>query len=91
MATLQVRDVDDGLYDAIKRRAARERRSISQEIIIMIESFLRTAQTGSGEARIEEFTNLRWAGEETADELISHLKQKRMSSRRFGGRNDLFA
>jgi plasmid stability protein len=33
MAVLQVRDIDDGLYEALKTMAKNERRSISQEVL----------------------------------------------------------
>ncbi len=38
MANLQVRDIDDKLYDSLKRRADLEHRSISQEVVMIIES-----------------------------------------------------
>jgi len=34
MATLQVRDIDDRLYESIRNLAASEKRSISQEVIL---------------------------------------------------------
>lgn len=40
MATLQVRSMDDELYKALGRRAALDNRSISQEVITIIENHL---------------------------------------------------
>ncbi len=37
MATLQVRDIDDRLYESLKTFANSEKRSISQEVIHIIE------------------------------------------------------
>ena len=40
MATLQVRDLDDRLYNFLKTSARLQNRSISQEVITMIEQYL---------------------------------------------------
>lgn len=73
MAILQVRDIDDSLYDALKTLAKKERRSISQEVIMMIESYISQPKTSAAEAT-EEFLNLSWKGDESADEIINDLK-----------------
>ena len=39
-AILQVRYIDDSLDEALKTLAKKERRSISQEVIMMIESYI---------------------------------------------------
>lgn len=36
MATLNVKNVPDDLYDQVRRRARRERRSLSQEVIVLL-------------------------------------------------------
>lgn len=40
MANLQVRDIDDKLYESLKRRAEIEHRSVSQEVVMIIEKHL---------------------------------------------------
>ena len=40
MATLQVRSMDDRLYEALGRRAAMDNRSISQEVVMIIKEYL---------------------------------------------------
>jgi len=40
MAILQVRDIDDRLYSLLKLRAKSENRSVSQEVISIIEKYL---------------------------------------------------
>jgi len=40
MATLQVRSVDDQLYEALGKRAIMENRSISQEVIFILRAYL---------------------------------------------------
>lgn len=40
MATLQIRDFPDDLYDKLKKEAENERRSISQQTIVLLEKAL---------------------------------------------------
>ncbi len=40
MATLQVKGMDDALYEGLKRRAELKHRSVSQEVVHLIESHL---------------------------------------------------
>jgi plasmid stability protein len=40
MAILQVRDIDDRLYDSLKQKAQINNRSISQEVISILETYL---------------------------------------------------
>ena len=89
MAILQVRDIDDSLYEALKTLAKKERRSISQEVIMMIESYISNPKRTALEST-EEFLNLSWHGNESADEIINNIRKKRKNSRRFGKQNDLF-
>lgn len=89
MAILQVRDIDDRLYDALKTLAKKEHRSISQEVIMMIESYMNNPGRTASEAT-EAFLNLSWAGPETADEIIAGIRKERKNSKRFEDRNDLF-
>ena len=41
MANLQVKSMDDQLYQALGKRAAMDQRSISQEVIFIIKDYLR--------------------------------------------------
>ena len=46
MANLQVRGIEDRLYEALRARAELDNRSISQEVVTIIEQFLaRPAET----------------------------------------------
>jgi len=76
MAILQVRDLDDSLYEALKTLAKKERRSISQQIIMMIESYISNPKRTVLEST-EEFLNLSWHGSESADEIISKIYANR--------------
>lgn len=40
MANLQVKSIDDDLYESLGRRAAMENRSISQEVVSILKAYL---------------------------------------------------
>ena len=91
MATLQVRDIDDRLYESLKKLATNEKRSISQEVIHILEAYQSNPQNYSFDPTIE-FLKLAgsWEDERTADEIINDLKSHRKNSKRFTKNNELF-
>jgi plasmid stability protein len=91
MATLQVRDIDDRLYEALRARARSEHRSVSQEVISIIEDHLSKSTHGS-QKQTELFLGLTgsWEGTESAEQLIATLKKNRKNSDRFGGKRVSF-
>ena len=92
MAVLQVRDVDDKLYDTLKFMAKQKRRSISQEVIKIIETYLANPTLQSMRTQTEAFLSLTgsWEGEESAEDMINGLRKNREESQRFGGDNGIF-
>jgi len=91
MATLQVRDFDDRLYEFLKRSAKLANRSISQEVVTIIQAYLCSAQHITENAT-EEFIAMTgaWKQDESAAEIVADLRRARNSKRRFGGSNGLF-
>lgn len=91
MATLQVRDIDDRLYNFLKTSAKMQNRSISQEVITIIQAHLNSNQKQAQNATME-FLSLvdGWKDERDADEIIHDLKQHRNNSGRFGDKNGIF-
>jgi plasmid stability protein len=92
MATLQVKGIDDRLYEALRARAARENRSISQEVVTIIQQYLACPGKdiqSTGEAILELAGS--WQDGRSAEEIVRDIRQ----SRRFGRRNkelgDVFA
>jgi hypothetical protein len=81
---------DGGLYEALKTMAKKERRSISQEVIMMIESYIRTPKKTTSHRATEEFLNLSWVGDDSAEEIINELRSQKMNSKRFESQNDLY-
>ncbi|MDA3884852.1 MAG: antitoxin [Candidatus Delongbacteria bacterium] len=81
MANLQVKDINDKLYDALKYYAKKEHRSVSQEVVKIIELYL---QNNKGfENTTKEFLKLAgsWDDERTADEIINDLTKSRTNKR----------
>lgn len=91
MATLQVRDMDDRLYDQLKMSAKIHNRSISQEVITILQEYLNSNQQTTKNATIE-FLALTgsWKDERDADEIINDVKRSRQKSERFGENSVLF-
>jgi plasmid stability protein len=91
MAILQVRDIDDQLYDHLKRLAHRDKRSISQEVIFIIESFLANPAKITANAT-KQFLELSgsWQDDRSAEAIMNDLKHHRQSNTRFGHSDVLF-
>ena len=89
MAILQVRDIDDSLYEALKDLAKKGRRSISKEVVMMIKSYINNPRSTASEST-EAFLNLSWEGDDSADEIIGNIRAQRRNSKRFGNQHDLF-
>ena len=83
MATLQVRSMDDQLYEALGRMAAREQRSISQQVIAILKEHL--SQPVRHTSATEDFLVLcsTWKDERTAEEIVQEIRGSRKSVHRF--------
>ena len=79
MATLHVRNVPDGTYEALRERAGERRTSISAEAIRLIERGLRTDRLGVEEvlARVEATRPKARPGAPSAAELIREDRDAR--------------
>lgn len=91
MATLQVRDIDDRLYNFLKTSAKLQNRSISQEVVTIIQNYLNSSKTTSTNATLE-FLSLTgaWEEEKTAEEIVNSIRKGRKQSKRFGEKDGLF-
>ncbi len=85
MATLQVKGIDDRLYEALRARAAMDNRSISQEVVTMIHEFLaRPPQDPTEATRAAIELAGSWQDERSAEQIASDVRGSRRSGRRFG-------
>lgn len=91
MAILQVRDLDDRLYLSLKEIAKRENRSLSQEVISILEKYLSNPRIFKNNPT-HDFLNLcsSWDDGRSSGEIISDIRKGRKSSKRFGDDNVLF-
>ncbi len=91
MAILQVRDLDDRLYSSLKSIAKSENRSISQEVISIIEKYLSNPHTFSSNPT-REFISLSdsWDDNRNADEIMDSIRKSRKISKRFSSDNVIF-
>ena len=81
MAVLQVRNMADDLYGALGRRAVLDNRSISQEVIEIIEAYLATPRSNRGGD--DEVLQMAGSWDDTRDaaEIASELRQARTTRR----------
>ena len=91
MAILQVKGMDDDLYRALAARAAQDNRSISQEVVKVIQDFL-ARPCDSARQATEDFLAMSgsWSDERDAGEIAKEIRQDRRSGRRFKGSADVF-
>jgi plasmid stability protein len=91
MAILQVRDLDDRLYNYLKTSARLQNRSISQTVITILENYL-TSSTKTGDNATMEFLSMTgaWKDDRAADEMVKDIRKNRKNSKRFGEGNGVF-
>lgn len=91
MAILQVRDIDDRLYASLKDAAKSQNRSISQQVISIIEKYLANP-TAYKSNSTKEFIALSgaWEDDRSADEIIDSIKKSRKNSERYKKENVIF-
>jgi plasmid stability protein len=89
MAILQVRDIDDRLYDSLKQKAQSDNRSISQEVIAILETYLSNPNNHIINST-RELLKLSWDDNKNADEIINDLINDRKNKRSFGEYDGVF-
>ena len=91
MANLQVKDIDENLYNSLKRRAALEKRSVSQEVVLIIEKYLSSPEQFQKNPT-KEFLQMAgsWIDNRSAEEIIDDIQKNRENSARFGDNRELF-
>ena len=80
MATLRVKNLDDGLYRALGVRAVINNRSIGQEVTVMIGQFLANPPSDPRETtrQLLELAGS-WADDRSAKQIMSDLRRARRS------------
>jgi len=91
MAILQVRDIDERIYEHLKRISQKNRRSISQEVIHIIETYLSNPGLTTRNST-EEFLRLAgsWKDSRSPEQIIDEIKKSRSGSKRFEEADGIF-
>ena len=91
MANLQVRDIDEKLYESLRVRASKERRSISQEVVHILEKYLSLPRAFDINPT-DEFLKLSgsWEDDRSAEDIVKSMRSGRTESTRFAESDELF-
>jgi hypothetical protein len=85
MANLQIKGIDDKLYDTIKKLAASENRSVSQEVLFLVkEHVAKRKQTAAVRTPAQVLLDLSgsWTDDRNADTILAGIKAARKGSRK---------
>ncbi len=79
MANLQVKSIDDKLYESLGKRAAMENRSISQEVIFILKEYLSTPSRKHQKTN-DQFLELcgSWEDDKSADKIVTQIRKDRI-------------
>ena len=86
MANLQIKGIDERLYQQLKQLAADENRSVSQQVLFLVRNHLaRKRRTNESETAAQTMLTLSgsWEDPRTAEQIIRDVKCARRSSRKF--------
>jgi predicted CopG family antitoxin len=83
MANLQIKGIDEEIYAELKKLAAAENRSVSQQTLFLIKDYLAKKQPlRTLKTPVQTLLEMAgsWEGEESAKEIIAKIKKARKSS-----------
>lgn len=91
MAMLQVRDIDERLYDKLKFAAKIDNRSISQQVVTILQNYF-TSVPQKPKNSTEEFLKLAgsWEDSRPTEEIIDDIYSARENSSRFEALDGIF-
>lgn len=91
MAMLQVRDMDDRLYERLKFVAKLDNRSISQQVVTILQDYFTSVPSKTKNAT-EEFLRLAgtWEDSRPTEEIIDDIYTSRVNSTRFEALDGIF-
>jgi hypothetical protein len=84
MANLQIKGIDDDLYRDIKKLAATENRSVSQQILFLVKSYLsKRLRCDAVKSPAEVLIALHgsWLDKRGEDQIVDQIKRARKNSR----------
>jgi predicted CopG family antitoxin len=81
---LQIKGIEDDLYEEIKKMAAAENRSVSQQVLYLVKSYIsKKARCDRVKSPAEVLIDLHgsWQDEREADQIIEQVKRARRNSK----------
>ena len=85
MANLQIKSIDDDLYNDIKKLAASKNRSVSQQTLMLIKQYLsKQHQIEKSKSPVRVLLDLSgsWDDARPAEEIIMDIKKARKNSKK---------
>jgi len=86
MANLQIKGIDNELYDELKEIAAEENRSVSQQTLFLLKDYLakrHRVRTLKTPAQILLDLSRSWEEDQDAVAIIAKIKKARRNSKKF--------
>ena len=85
MANLQIKNIQDELYEEIKKLATAENRSVSQQVLFLVKEYLAkrkhlTAARSPAQVLLELSGS--WEDDKNAEQIVKEIKSARKSSRK---------
>ena len=85
MANLQIKNVEDNLYEEIKKLASAENRSVSQQVLFLVKEYLAkrkhlTATKSPAQVLLELSGS--WEDDRNAEQIVREIKSARKNSRK---------
>ena len=85
MANLQIKNIQDELYEEIKKLASAENRSVSQQVLFLVRDYLAkrkhlTAAKSPAQVLLELSGS--WEDDQNAEQIVKEIKSARKSSRK---------
>jgi hypothetical protein len=85
MANLQIKGIQDELYAEIKKLAAAENRSVSQQVLFLLKEYLarrKYLDTVKTPAQVLLELSGSWEDDREAEQIIEEIKEARRSSKK---------
>ena len=85
MANLQIKNIDDDLYYQIKTMASQENRSISQQILFLVKTYMAKKhffRNTKPPAQVLLELSGSWEDSRSADQIVYDIKSARKSSKK---------
>ena len=85
MANLQIKNVEDDLYEEIKKLASAENRSVSQQVLFLVKEYLAkrkhlTAIKSPAQVLLDLSGS--WEDDKNAEQIVKEIKSARKSSKK---------